>query len=333
VAQLINNIGGNGFPYAEYVEDEYPGDGQFIPGEAGVTVVFNIPSFNIKQALLALLGFSVKQGGILHRDPPLGHPLYPWMYANKITRYQPYQFNGGNSPANSGQNFPLGIPFYADYNYVRVWVQFSPLPYPVLPDAVINGDEFNRYVEKSFKPRGEAIQLDRGVLGYKPVAPVGLDIDPPKCKGNKICEDLALGISKRIIRCDVFWTWHMVPEDGAVSGAGTGIPAKQLALLGTVNQADFHGYPAKTLLLQNVEMTPHNFGMESDFATVTGSRYYDIKFQATYWRPSPITLNLGDFGDWNFAPYRDGTFREVQFNNNGNPLYEATDWTTLFTLN
>ena len=341
MAQIINNIqnvANQGFTFDEYVEDWYPGDGVFVPGEAGVTVIFNIPFSDIKKALLALLGWSVRRGATLHREPPLQHPIFPWMYCSKITKYQPYQFDGAGSPNKSGGNFPTQIPLYAGYNFVRIGAQFNPLPYKVLSDQQIlvkanpgdagTPDEFKRYNIQNFKPRGEAIQLDRGTLTYKAVAAA------PPDPGVPANIPLSLGYSRRVIKTDIFWNWQQVPEDGWFSQGGIYPPWNQVLLLGTTNNASFQGYPANTLLLQDIEATPKNFGMESDFSTVTGSRYFDVKFTATYFSPYPTAQgqNPPQLGDWNSVPYVDGTWRTAQFGD-GTSLYPSGDWTKLFQVN
>lgn len=317
--------------YVEAIDDEFPGEGVFESDHGSISRVLYIPWGDLESVLPQIIGYSTRGGaGSLNRVLPVADPLFPWMYATKITSFKPFQFNGQDSPS-SPDDQPIGsycLPGAAIYTYAKVVVQFEALTYQVLSDGQTAGDEFNRYVIKSCNPRGEAITMDKGSYVYT--------MGPGSIAGGATTNKPCIAALSRILnKMDIIWNWQQIPEIGAFSPGNTpqqiGIPTNQLALLGSVNGAAFEGYPAGTLLLTSIKYTPHNYAIEPDFQAIQSSRYYDVEFHVVYFSPTP-TWN-GSPGTWNMIPFQDGNWTPIGTASGLNPQYPLLSWTNLFVIN
>jgi hypothetical protein len=229
--------------------------------------------------------------GRLNRRLPAAHPYYDWLYASKITNIEGIQ-PAGRSLGETYQrdpslNYIYDFVFYQKY---RVSVQFEPRPYLMMNDQDLKGKqqdlkwyynltgsfenftdprEYLRFVDIESEPSAEFLTSPQGQFVFKTASGLAPN-------GNQVTNQNGGGITLRIVRQKVKFTWYFVPyeivfAENVVSG------------FGKVNQYDFFGYPKGSLLLEGIETKRYpppelNFRVDPAFGTSVAQKLCDITF-------------------------------------------------------
>lgn len=212
------------------------------------SIEYQMPWDEVTQFCKDCLGSVAVDGNKLKRTLPLAHPTFPWLFAERVSTIEGYQYNTTDM-AELTLEAPA-IEYYAKYTYARVVVEFSPRPYALFADDSIGEDtidyysdsgnsesadvvyEYWRYTTYKSKPSVEYLTAQHGQFRMDTPTP-----DPVAFPGQVrlIKKSKALTI-----------TWHQVPQSVA---EGDNI----FNGLGRVNQQDWWGYAAGTLLLLGIE--------------------------------------------------------------------------------
>lgn len=323
--------------WAEHVENWGPSQSSWQWNDSHAVLVGDIDFLNIPAAVLQFLGFSQQVTGTsqLHRQLPLCHPAFPWMYATKIPSVEPFApytaavASTTNPEANT-------LPYFTGYRGARMTVQFEALDYVLMTDSTLaaapyNGNELYRYVSRHFKGAFETLLLDRGQMKFAETPP------GPVAVGS--------GLAKVLQAAEPTLIWRQVPERGLFDS--TLVPQNILDCVGMVNEAEFLGYPPGTLLCLPPDFTPSMYPVSpsywTGFPTHFPARMFDVTFRFKWFDPPrtnpdlldpntgqvcnrghnlvPWTLNF----NW-FLISTDGTL-------NGKRLYDPADFTKLFRMN
>lgn len=298
-----------------------------------------------------VIGGTVAGGsdGKLQRSLPLGHPEYPYLFADDITR------DGIGEPTYAEAE-PLDfeapvIGHYATWSNYKHTINFSTRPYAVLKDESIEmqeitwyDDEGNattdsyptewwRYTDYEELPASEYIRADRGqyvfsnqVGGGKPDATVKAPGEIKTPKNTSILK----------------FYWYQVPysyitSDNSYLKAG----------LNRINQLDWYGYAAGTLLFVGMDQTrytPPNPEYDTWFDTATFSTEKLVDITMTFVRfnppeltademPDPMpTLGCDVVGGHNLLPYLAGGTGKFYYGTNpdGRPLNRSYPFQLLF---
>jgi hypothetical protein len=227
-----------------------------------------------------------------HNYQPVG-AVGGWLYATQVERIE-----GIGVSVNEGDDV-------AEYEFARVTVIYESLTYDVKEDNEIHQTDgapdesrMERFVTRTTEPTAEFITLPQGAY---------------KWKGTTLP---VVGSHGRIISAlNLTYTWHQVPR----------IPpsVKTSKLIGCVNSAEFDGYPAGTLLVTAVELTPYRM--------IGGLRVYDIKYRVSYKDP-----DHNQRGHNYFYRYHDNVVERLALTaggaDDGATVYAKTDYKYLFSL-
>lgn len=236
----------------EYVKSQQPGSASFLIDGGKAILTYDVPTAELDDAITEILGSCSARGdGSLSRTLPLAHPRFPWLFAEKILNIQ-----GIGSPTKTAAETELEAPtftHYADYPYYRFQVEFAPRPYAVLDDLSIGlvtssyydndgnsvaydyATEWDRFLDIDPQPSLQLITADFGQMKLTTGATSG-DQKPYPAK-----------VSVRMPGAAIRLIWHQVPQSYMLS-ANSYLVNYQ----GYVNQTEFLGKPAGTLLLDKV---------------------------------------------------------------------------------
>lgn len=309
--------------------------GSYSPDTAGfsreggrATLSLHFDSVTLWGAIQTILGTVRRKGdGTLNRVAPLAHPDYPWMLAERISNIQ-----GRGAPSKASISAPVeGInpaygAVYPDYLFT---VEFAQMPWAALSDSAIAlttldattateyyddavsltdpqatryANEWTRYVSFDFLPDVDVMTATHGHRKFRTtgVAPNGYTF--PGAPHTYVG------------RATVAVTWHYVPW-GLVLDPNSPI----VKYLGRVNQIDWAGFPAGSLLYLAAKIKRYMAPVPDSFVSpgaIAFSHDYccDITFMFNYTRrdaTSPITpaSKAWIVNGWNASPW----FRDQQF--------------------
>jgi hypothetical protein len=259
-------------------------------GEAVISVFINkATQGRLRSAVWWVLGYSWADDGTtetpyaLHRFPPLGHPV--WGHQLRANSVQFTRFNPLANPDNT-DNKPYKVPDIGGSglskfgNYGQCWmtVRFGPRPLDLYEDddPGWSGDEWDRYVEVTRDSTLEVLMSDAGgVLFWAETGSGG-----PPVGNNSFPGQIGELIQKNTINL----LWREVPM--SYTHDENKIPTKIDAVIGHVNDAEFLGFPAGTLLCQPPKYTKKMFPFFTDDGTGRAF-HHDILFQFSHFDPTP----------------------------------------------
>lgn len=242
-----------------------PGEETMMADQARASLVAQVPYDQRHRFADAVVGYSYASiegphnKRVLRRVPPLQYPDHPEMYCVGITRSEGWSPRGATEPVVKPPAINKAAPLFVakayqqpDYLVAKMVLQFATLPYPVRGDDAVlsldanwvglpdDGDALasagtRRYIRRDFRPAGKLTTLPQAFLYY-----VGTNPARP------VLQALA---SKFIPAADISYTWVDIPEEFIPFDAIT-------ACMGAVNDDEFDGFAAETLLLQQPQVRP-----------------------------------------------------------------------------
>lgn len=282
----------------------------------------------------------------LQRTPPVYHPRYPRLICNSVAaedfHLKPVNAGGGNSTLKTSVTelppLTAGIP--ASYNTIRgtsivsqtsydlskITARFAPIPYLMLGDSQTQiggagGEEWRRWTWINQAPKTEIISLN----GFQQIFFEGDGFPtPPSPTSNPYGNAFPSDIGTILVKSDIEITWEAVPE-GWIFGRGPddmpdNFPRNILLGLGTVNETEFLGYVAGTLLLNGVILERRPWPLAAGGESLNN---YTVRFQVSFFDPTkgysyiggiPVQLNRpGDARGHNCLIWR-GSFETGDLN-------------------
>jgi hypothetical protein len=240
----------------------------------------------LRSALWWVLGYSWADDGTtstpyaLHRSPPVGHPF--WGYQLRANSVQFTRFNPIGNPENE-DNKPYKLPDIEGSgvekfaNYMSCWmtVRFGPRPHLLHEDdsETWSGLEYERYVETTRESTLEVLMSDAGGVMFWAETGAG---------GPTVGNSFPGQIGELIQKNTVNLLWREVPLD--FTHDEDGIPRKIDACIGCVNDDEFLGFPAGTLLFQPPVYDKKLFPFFSDDGRAF---YHNIMFKFSHFDPTP----------------------------------------------
>lgn len=252
----------------EMVDRKSPSKATFQTDGGSAAMDFIVDRSQLKNLVSGLLGSVQKSGdgrGSLKRTLPAAHPYYDWMFASKITTIEGIQPNGRYEAIANMRDKTLNyVTDCAMYLKYKVSVDFEHRPYLMMNDettkAMASGrevmnwyydlnDAFTtfydtceqfRFVDIESQPNVEFLSSPNGQFRFKTASGT-----PPH--NNPISNQNGGGVQIRIVKQKVKLTWFFVPYAIAFSENVT-------SGFGKVNQYNFWGYPAGSLLLEGFDV-------------------------------------------------------------------------------
>src|SRR5262245_43787665 len=164
-----NNLPGLTVPWALYTG---PGAGNagidasfsYAQGQ-GNQATFTIQVYNddVETAIRDCLGTNLynKEAGRLDRKLPIRHPIFDWMYCDRVTSVRPQGFDG-RSTENTGD--------YGSWDHYMLGLVFTQPRWTMLSDSDIDRDfgsprqEYRRFLEYRPEPTAEFITREGGAF-------------------------------------------------------------------------------------------------------------------------------------------------------------------------
>ncbi len=252
-----------------------------------------------------LIGYSYRNDGLavtrLSRVLPWKHPLYSQLWCTRITAVQGMQLKGKNTTAASAYTGGAGP--ISSYKVVALHLQFTRPNYPVLPDSSVpltDGfyPEYLRFTDRYWRAHVQMLSREGQTFAYREGTPSGNPF--PGTVGTKVCH-------VKLTR-----TWYQIPEQCVLDGDGfpSGVilkPSSGDAIVASVNDDDFFGCPAGTLLYETPEIIPQELPLPQILMNLGfGEQFpvqYDVKFNFDYFNPPLGTGTSGDFRGHNCMPW------------------------------
>ena len=210
-----------------------PGMGQFSRTSASEKLYVYVPWDTQYEWRQRILGYHRVVNDKLRRVLPARHPRETHMWAERITEVRGVRFDGKEVHVEQ-------IQATAKYTKALLTVQFETPDYAVLEDNDV-ANEWERYVSRQREPKEDVILQNKGNMTF--VEGTGSD-GQPTAGTTQFPRTIVVIEAKTNLRV----TWHEVPEEFVLDADGK-YPALDNAA-GSVNSAEFLGYPAGTLLFR-----------------------------------------------------------------------------------
>lgn len=228
--------------FKEFVHgDRSPRVDSFARGMADLTMPFQIPGDKLKAAIQWVIGVNyMDNNNALRRSLPMFHPAHPWAWAESV------QVVGmgpdGDDEAAVVWEFQSTPAKWKKYD---ILVTFGMPKYQLWADDEVTA-EYERFVSKELSSDVQMVTVENGQVVYDAGAFIW-DLQP---------HNATIPVARRE-GAGIRLTWHAVPQEfvqAAPSGleVDDGLPTKLLQVQGKVNDAEFLGQPAETLLCTGV---------------------------------------------------------------------------------
>lgn len=237
-------------------------------------------------------------GGVylLKRTPPVYHPRYPRLVCVSAAAEE---FKLKKAPATSNtkvgvQSLPVGslsvygtsIENRTSYEKAKIVARFAPCPYPMLTDTevFVGGQiqEWRRWTTLDLEPRAEVLSLQ----GFKQIYTEGTGLAAPTTSPQG--KEYPAEVGQVLVKTSVRLTWSLVSDlwlFGRDAGGNLVSYPRNIVLgLGTVNETNFLGFLAGTLMLESVKMMRYPWGLCAGDAE--GRFHYDVEFGFSFFDPT-----------------------------------------------
>ncbi len=288
---------------AEVTGRTSPSTANFSIGGGAASMDFIIPRSGMGRVIQQILGSAeITAQGSLKRELPAAHPYYDWLYASKISSIEGISLDGLATADQYQRIIQTHFKDLAIYENYKVTVEFEPRPYILIPDDILKGSwianvpnyyniandfttfldcaEYQRFVEISIEPSAEFLTTAVNSFIYK-----GGDAE-----GRMINTTNGSGVNVIICKPTVKLTWYFVPYRMVFS-------RNIQDALGKVNQYQFYGYPAGSLLFQGIEVNkyspPYQTIGQGQGAAPETTRMCDITFVFELFSQSPDDIAAG----------------------------------------
>lgn len=248
----------------------------------------------------------------LQRTPPAYHPRYPRLVCKSVAA-EDYHLEPRGVPASGAYSvktvettlptLQAGIPaaynntsrlgtpigFQTSYDKSRITARFAPVPYIMFTDSEVQiggagGEEWRRWTWINQAPKAEILSLTGfQQIYYEGTGFVGGTVsNPAGPPANAYPSD----VGTVLVKSDIEIIWEDVPE-GWIFGRGSdnmpdNFPRNILRGLGTVNETDFLGYTAGTLLLNGVMLERKPWPLAAGGESFNN---YTVRFQCSFFDP------------------------------------------------
>lgn len=242
-----------------------PSKSSFQTDGGTATMDFIVERSKLGDVISGILGTVEKANdgtGMLKRSLPAAHPYYDWLFASKITNIEGIQPSGRALGETYQRDKSINYIYdFVTYTKYKISVQFEPRPYLMMSDDDLRGKkrdvkwyyntnddftnfsdpmEYLRFVDIECEPAAEFLSSPQGQFLFKTsngAAPNNLPVSNQNGGGVNIL----------VVKRKVKFTWFFVPYE---------IVFRQNVTdgLGKVNQYEFFGFPAGSLLLEGTEV-------------------------------------------------------------------------------
>jgi hypothetical protein len=270
----------------------------------------------------------------LSRILPVPHPVWPWLYASRITSMKPVKWTGKGyfidiTPGNSGP-----IP-YSQYAYWLITIAFTQPKFAMLNDALLESvygvprQEWQRFVEYVPQPSSEVLSRLQGDFVWAE----GTGTGGQPTAGSPVLTPTAQFLSK----ADQIYVWRRVPYKPGLVSAITGRPDNMLTALNGVNAYPFFNNPPGTLLFKSARITPVEdpvtpAAMGTNIFAGQPSLVCDVEICVGFFDPPHANSSYRGFI---LAPWSDGNWYKIQSARGTpqQPILPSVDFGQIFTLN
>lgn len=257
--------------WKEAVDSTEPGQASFTLDGGGKQATYWLtPSGpqDCLDAIVEILGTtSVEVGsGKLQRTLPKSHPQYPWLYASAINSIKghgisPQDLDADLQDANTDLECEPITDRYVLYREYAYQITFTPRPFALVGDDEISFydgswynydgvleefqfvDEWTRYTVFTETPTMDFVTATQGQMTFR--TQTGGTVAP---NGTAYAASPRMYLPNKTLKC----MWMGVPYRYVTS-----INSFLAQALGTINQNEWNGYPAGTLLFMGVTPTPY----------------------------------------------------------------------------
>lgn len=312
--------------WQERIDARSPNSSQFAINRSQAELVAIMPWGAEGDAIKQILGYQYVDtvGQKLCRVLPLRHPRYRWLFGSRIHGLRGLNPTGKTVAVALGEG-PGGasrLRAWMAYEKIEFTVLFEPVPYRVLRDDEITS-EADRFVEPMPQPGEDVIQQQASTMKFAEGSGTGGE---PVSGGSGTVFPRTLGV----IAAKNFYTlrWHRVSLDFVSGDRGISFPQFE-AVLGKVNDAEFLGKPAGTLLFRapKINIYPQSVNVLDESEP---SLLADIDLTFHFYDPSP---RGGSARGHNLVPYLDLQYYLATADGltNGRGVYETGDFSKIFS--
>ena len=345
------------FDYKERVESMSPSTAGFSADGGGRAVMIQDVTYNdLGKKIREILGYTKKDGAGLARKLPKAHPLFPWLFASRISQVQGFgtMTQVASDPVEALEVAPFDD--FARYANYRLTIEFEPRPYVLCRDDLISNtlskswtppdgtpvgpltyaEEWKRFVDIEFQGASQYLTAKKGQMRFNVAG--GHELDGKEAGEGQI--------RMAYPKSTVIYKWYQVPYEHVIH-----VNSYIVAGLGCVNQFAWDDWPAGTLLFKDFKTrryTPAAPEVNYDYGTViwTNDKLCDIDFIFEYIEPtrtaaaaSLANANAIDYGH-NLVPYSNtGSWYYATTNiepltsvaNDNKPIYPSYMFELLFT--
>ena len=300
----LRNNGWISYPWAEYITRAGVTREAAFSYEGGCQATFVIEvnwedTVPVIQEILGTARFN-RTTGKLDRTLPVRHPEFFWLYASRIASVRPLQWD-----------LKVRLPYGTCSSYSRsiITIVFTQPKWVMLNDNQIDSlygaprQEWRRFVERRPEPAGEMITREGGSFRW---------VEGGGASGPQIGTDFPGPLGQPLGKSIEVLVWERVPQVGLFSDGGLGDPTNVYAAVNKVNDDEFMGWPAETLLL----LPPRFIPLEvPTFPSAVGANenlgqpaiFYDVELPMLRFDPEPGGATRGH----NLAPHTDGKWYKV----------------------
>lgn len=218
-----SSVPNDAIPLGYFKEQKESGKETYAHGNSSATRVF-LCCWNCRAAFVDdVLGYAYLDGSnTLHRVLPDPHPDL-------------YNFWAGDATIEGIGTVGVGVNGAIAFPTAKVTVNYRPFPYRFLADA-FTGSEINRYVSRQYAFNADYLTVNGTMKFVTPVPPTVLTAPPGRITGTM---ELTL-------------TWHEVPGKATNPFEPPNIE-NVIDCYGRVNDSDFDGYDAGTVLFMGID--------------------------------------------------------------------------------
>lgn len=205
-----------------------------------------------KTLMRDVMGYPWLDGTTLRRRVPMRHPYMDWLFCVGGSLVNQWNSRSSTDPAwvfdasedNLDPDVNITKSGHAQYGDARIILNFQSLPYAVRGDGYIdeeiaggdNGAELKRFVERKQNLTVESASFGPGAWVWEGTAVPAAQSPPQKLFGSR----------------EMTYIWHQVPGSSGLMNST--LDANISALLGKINNAEWDGHPAGTMLFAGVKV-------------------------------------------------------------------------------
>lgn len=334
---VVHPESGLSFPWSEWISREgWSQDGSFGADDQGANAVFNvmIQWEDLDTALQELLGFSYRQQEVrlnadgtttllppvLRRNLPWQHPRWNNLWCTRIAKFRGVKVVGKDSRVIVPRVGLSTAGLSSTYKFAILYLNFSRPRYVIMSDEDATHGEWQRYTDRNWSMSTQILQREANLFKYDEGIPAGKTIPA------------SLGIP--LGKGELQRTWHQVPQACLFTPEPDGFPTNLIKNLSTVNDAQFFGSPAGTLLYMGPTVKPRPLQMPAALmfiSDLTLQQQYDVTFRFLFFDPAPLGAGVTIRGH-NLVPWFDGKWYPASSRIDGRRPLQTSTFSDLFKV-